>query len=116
VTSGVPSSHRPEPTGSPGGGSRRIRRTREPHHGPQAHLVLGHDRRPSSEGALPVAADLARRPRANLHVVHGIDLPDYPIDPDAADREDQVHRVLDAQQQRVADALADDDTGWSYHA
>ncbi|MFR9806699.1 universal stress protein [Pseudonocardia sp. RS010] len=95
---------------------RRIHRQVEPARPPQAHLVLGHGRDASSEAALPVAADLARRLQAQLHVVHGVDLADYPIDPDAADWEEQAQRVLVAQQQHVADALADADTGWSYHA
>jgi nucleotide-binding universal stress UspA family protein len=94
----------------------RVHRRLEPVRPPQAHLVLGHGRYASSEAALPVAADLARRLQAQLHVVHGIDLSDYPIDPDAADWEAQAQHVLAAQQQRVADALAGTDTGWSYHA
>lgn len=94
----------------------RIRRRAAPSQTPLAHLVLGHDRRPRSEVALAVAADLAARLRAELHVVHGIDLSDYPIDPDASDWEQQAQRALADQHQQVAAALADCDTGWSYHA
>jgi nucleotide-binding universal stress UspA family protein len=96
--------------------SHRIRRTAEPATPPEVHLVLGYDRSDFSEAALPVAADLARRLRAHLHVVHGIDLSDYPIDPDSADWEAQAQHALDTQQQQVADALADRALGWSYHA
>ncbi|MCE0764387.1 universal stress protein [Pseudonocardia kujensis] len=96
--------------------ARRVRHTATPSQAPHAHLVLGHDHHPRSVVALTVAADLARRLQAQLHVVHGIDLSDYPIDPDAADWEQQARRALDAQHQQVAAALADCDTGWSYHA
>src|SRR4051794_9589631 len=76
----------------------------------------GHDHHPHSQLAVPVAADLARRLRAQLHVVHGINLSDCPIDPDAADWEQQAGRALHDQHQQVADALTGSDTGWSYHA
>lgn len=83
---------------------------------PATALVLGHSRFPASDTALDVAADLARRLHAHLHVVHGISLDDYPIDPDAADWEQQARRVLDAQRARVQTVLAGSPDGWSYHA
>jgi len=79
-------------------------------------LVLGHSRYPAADNALHVAADLARRLRADLHVVHGVDLFDYPIDPDRPDSEDQARHALAAQQRRVAAVLADAPGSWSYHA
>ncbi len=82
---------------------------------PGTALVLGHSRHPSDETALGVAADLAQRLHAHLHVVHGISLDDYPIDPDAADWEEQARRALDAQRARVQTVLAGSG-GWSYHA
>jgi nucleotide-binding universal stress UspA family protein len=94
----------------------RIQHDEAPGQHPQTQLVLGHDRHPHSAVALAVAAELAGRLRAQLHVVHGIDLSDYPIDPDAADWEQQARRTLDEQHQQVAAALAGCDTGWSYHA
>jgi nucleotide-binding universal stress UspA family protein len=79
-------------------------------------LVLGHSRHPASDTALHVAVDLARRLRADLHVVHGVDLADYPVDPDAADWEEQARRTLDEQRRRVEAALADFPMRWTYQA
>lgn len=53
-------------------------------------LVLGHARDRASRRALEVAAELAQLLTAHLHVVHGIDLDDYPIDPDASDWKNQA--------------------------
>jgi nucleotide-binding universal stress UspA family protein len=94
----------------------RIHYGRAPRLAPQTQLVLGHDHHPHSQSALSVAADLAQRMHALMHVVHSIDLSDYPIDPDAADWEQQAQRVLQDQHQQVAQALKDSDTGWTYHA
>jgi nucleotide-binding universal stress UspA family protein len=52
-------------------------------------LVVGFDRDAVSRAALTVAADLAGRLAARLVVVHVVDLDDYPIDPEAADWEEQ---------------------------
>ena len=103
-----------EPTPSPT--PHRIQRRTPSSQAPQPHLVLGHDGHHRSDFALTVAADLACRLRAQLHVVHGIDLSDYPIDPDAADWEQQAQHAIDDQYRRVADAVAGCETGWSYHA
>lgn len=94
----------------------RIRHNRAASQTPRTHLVLGHDRHPRSEAALSVAADLTRRLHAHLHVVHGIDLADYPIDPDAADWEQQAQHALTDQRRQVTAALVGCHTGWSYHA
>lgn len=69
-----------------------------------------------SRTALDVAADLATRLHAHLHVVHANSLDDYPIDPDAADWEEQAHRVLDAQRAHVQAVLTGSTPGWTYHA
>ncbi len=87
-----------------------------PRRAPVTTLVLGHGLDPASAHALQVAADLARRLDAHLHVVHGVDLRDYPIDPDAADWEEQARRTLAEQQQAVETALADSGQAWTYHA
>ncbi|WP_298795841.1 universal stress protein [uncultured Pseudonocardia sp.] len=79
-------------------------------------LVLGHGRDPASAHALQVAADLAQRLRAQLQVVHGVDLDDYPIDPDAADWEQQAQHALDEQRRQVEVALSGTGRGWTYHA
>ena len=76
-----------------------------PRQAPQTRLVLGHDHHPYSQNALTVAAALARRLRAEVHVVHSIDLSDYPIDPDAADWVQQVECALQDQYQQVAEAF-----------
>lgn len=79
-------------------------------------LVVGHSRDPASQEALRVARDLASRLGARLHVVHGINLGDYPIDPDAADWEKQAERTLAQQQRQVQTALATFRQGWTYNA
>jgi nucleotide-binding universal stress UspA family protein len=97
----------------------RSRRLRLASHGREpadTSLVVGHSLHPASDTALHVAVDLARRLRADLHVVHGADLFDYPVDPDAADWDQQARRALDEQRRRVAAALADAPLGWTYHA
>ncbi|MDX6585475.1 MAG: hypothetical protein QOI10_4659, partial [Solirubrobacterales bacterium] len=50
---------------------------------PTTQLVVGYSEDPASGSALAVAADLAGRLFAHLHVAHVIDLDDYPIDPDS---------------------------------
>jgi nucleotide-binding universal stress UspA family protein len=79
-------------------------------------LVVGHSRDPASQEALRVARDLACRLGARLHVVHGINLGDYPIDPDAADWEAQAERTLAQQQRQVQTVLATFRQGWTYNA
>jgi nucleotide-binding universal stress UspA family protein len=79
-------------------------------------MVLGHGRDPASAHALRVAADLAQRLRAHLQIVHGVDLDDYPIDPDAADWDQQAQHALADQRQQVQDALTGTGVGWTYHA
>jgi nucleotide-binding universal stress UspA family protein len=79
-------------------------------------LVLGHGRDPASARALEVAADLAARLNAHVQVVHGGDLDDYPIDPDAADWEQQAQHALAEQRREVEQALDGSGQGWTYHA
>jgi nucleotide-binding universal stress UspA family protein len=79
-------------------------------------LVVGHSRDPSSDHALAVAADLGRRLHARLHVVHVVDIGDYPIDIDAADWEERGQQELAAQRVRVERILADAGLGWTYEA
>jgi nucleotide-binding universal stress UspA family protein len=79
-------------------------------------LILGHGRDPSSDHALTVAADLGRRLGARLHVVHAICLEDYPIDPDAADWEEQGAAAVAEERRHVEHLLADAPLQWSYEA
>lgn len=79
-------------------------------------LVMGYDQAPSSQAALRVAADMARRLGAtHLHVVHAADLRDYPIDPDSADWETQAQATWNAERDQVHSLLADLATPWTYH-
>lgn len=80
-----------------------------------ASLVLGYDGRPTSQNALRVATDLAARLGAHLHVVHVIDLRDYPIDPDAWDWEAQGQAQLTTEHEEVGSALAGWEGQWTYH-
>ena len=52
---------------------------------PAPTLVVGHGQDPSSDPALLAAVNLGRRLGGRLHVVHVIDLHDYPINVDAPD-------------------------------
>lgn len=84
--------------------------------GSRTNLVMGFDLSPVSQCALEVAADLSRRLDAHLHVVHAVDLSDYPIDPDGPDWEEQARRTLTAERLAVAAGLSEFDRPWSYHA
>lgn len=84
--------------------------------GPGTSLVMGFDLSPVSQCALEVAADLTRRLGAHLHVVHAVDLSDYPINPDGPDWEEQARRTLLAEQQAVDAALGSFEGAWTYHA
>ena len=88
--------------------------TADPDRGPV--LVVGYDQAPSSQAALRVAADLTRRLHAShLHVVHAVDLRDYPIDPDAADWETRAQATWNAEREQVHTLLADLASPWTYH-
>jgi nucleotide-binding universal stress UspA family protein len=83
---------------------------------PQVSIVVGYDRTPQSREAVAVAMDLGSRLGSFLHVVHAIDLRDYPIDPDAHDWEDKAAETL-AEARRVATALLHHYVwGWTYLA
>ncbi|MCV7426129.1 universal stress protein [Mycobacterium montefiorense] len=80
------------------------------------NIVLGWDRQRGSAAALAVAADLAQRLDARLHVVHVADTGDMPIDPDAADWEQQINQRLrddEASARSFLDRLVVD---WTYHS
>ena len=86
--------------------------------GAAAHttLVMGFDLSPGSQCALEVAADLACRLDAHLHVVHVVDLSDYPIDPDDANWEERAQEALAMEQETVRAALSSFEVFWTYHA
>lgn len=81
-----------------------------------AALVVGVDRSPASMAALTKAAELGRRLGADLHVVHAVDLSDYPVDPDAFDWEDQAAKSIQGERQAVSVNLADYPHPWVYVA
>jgi nucleotide-binding universal stress UspA family protein len=83
---------------------------------PAAALVVGFDRSAASLAALRQAADLCVRLDAELHVVHAIDLADYPVDPDADDWEEQAAKNLEEERRQVSSALVAYPGGWSYLA
>lgn len=83
---------------------------------PRAALVVGFDRSTASLAALEKAAEIGGRLGAELHVLHAVDLADYPIDPDADDWESQAAKSLDEERGTVAVALAGYPYGWSYSA
>jgi len=83
---------------------------------PAVDIVVGVNRDPASQEALMVAADLARRLHAHLHVVHAVDLADYPIDPDAPDWEQRAQATLAQEWEHVRTELADQPGSWTYHA
>lgn len=97
-------SQRVEVVGSAGGAQRTAR------------LVVGFDRQQVSQRALQVAADLAARLRAELHVVHAVDLGDYPIDPDRPDWEEQARAAVEHERELAQQILAATDVPWTYHA
>lgn len=79
-------------------------------------LVVGFDGSDASAEALRVAARLATRLGAELHVLHVVDLGDYPVDPDRNDWEEQAEQTLRRHRDRVGDLLGEWDGTWTYHA
>ncbi|MCD2191078.1 universal stress protein [Actinomycetospora soli] len=83
---------------------------------PAAHLVLGYRDDDAGGAALQVGADLTERLTATLHVVHVVDLSDYPIDPDDPDWDRRAGEHLAEEQRQVDAALAGSRCSWTYHA
>jgi nucleotide-binding universal stress UspA family protein len=77
-------------------------------------LVVGHSRAPAGQEALRVARELAGRLNARLFVMHVVTLGDYPVNPDAADWDEQAQRNLAQQQEQVRTALAGCRQQWTY--
>jgi nucleotide-binding universal stress UspA family protein len=77
-------------------------------------LVIGHSRDPSSDFALVTAVDLARRLGGHLHVVHVIEIDDYPVDSDAVDWEQRGAAAVAEQRRRVESRLRDAGVPWTY--
>lgn len=83
---------------------------------PAAHLVLGYRDDEAGRAALRAGTDLAERLTASLHVVHIVDLSDYPLDPDDPDWERRARAHLAEEQQQVRAAMTDSRFTWTYHA
>jgi nucleotide-binding universal stress UspA family protein len=79
-------------------------------------LVVGHGQDPSSDHALLTAVDLARRLGGRLHVVHVVDLHDYPLNIDAPDWEQRGAEAVAAEQRHVERLLAEAPVPWTYEA
>jgi nucleotide-binding universal stress UspA family protein len=79
-------------------------------------LVVGHGRDPSSDQALRAAVDLGSRLGGRLHVVHVIDLNDYPLNVDAPDWEQRGAEAVRAEQCHVEGLLAGAPVPWTYEA
>ena len=77
-------------------------------------LVVGHGQDPSSDHALRAAVDLAGRLGGRLHVVHVVDLHDYPVNVDAPDWDQRGAEALAAEQRHVEGVLADAPVPWTY--
>lgn len=80
-----------------------------------APLVVGFDRHPASAAALRFAASLAAHTGAELHVVHVVDVEDYPVDPDADDWEDRAAAAVERQRDQARRLLEDFPGPWTYH-
>jgi len=80
------------------------------------HLVVGFDRCSSSHVALRFAIDLAVPLNAHLHVVHIVDLEDFPIDPDSADWEERLADALAQERAQACGLLGELPGNWTYYA
>lgn len=79
-------------------------------------LLVGHGRDPSSDRALLVAVELGRRLGAQLHVVHVIDIHDYPVNVDAPDWAERGAEAVAEEQRHVEELLTDAPVPWTYEA
>ena len=77
-------------------------------------IVVGYASSAASRHAVTVAAELAADLGTRLHVVHVVDLRDYPVDPDLPDWEQQGAARLAAERAEVDALLADWPGEWSY--
>lgn len=69
-------------------------------------LVVGYKDSDEGRGALEQALDLAIAMDADVHVVHVVDLDDFPVDPDSGDWERQGRAELDRIRDQVLDRAA----------
>jgi nucleotide-binding universal stress UspA family protein len=81
-----------------------------------AQLLVGHDSHPASEAAVRVAADLAVRVGAHLHVVHVVGLDDTKVDLDSPHWREAEQDALVELAGDATRLLAGADIDWTYHA
>ncbi|MEU0133041.1 universal stress protein [Streptomyces sp. NPDC006296] len=80
-------------------------------------LVLAFEDSPRSDAALAFAAGLAEQLGATLHVVHVLDLTDYPIDPDLAGSPQEtelVERAAARARHEISERLRGFTCSWTY--
>lgn len=80
----------------------------------QAVLIVGYDGHQRAASTLLFAADFATRLAAHLHVVHVVDLDDYPIDPDSAFWEEKAVESVQEERAAASATLKDWTGSWSY--
>jgi nucleotide-binding universal stress UspA family protein len=78
-------------------------------------LVVGYHASSASLRALGVAKELGGHLGADIHVVHVVDLGDYPVDPDRGDWEAKGEEKLEAEEETIAAAMAAYSGHWEYH-
>jgi nucleotide-binding universal stress UspA family protein len=76
-------------------------------------LVVGSGATPPAT-ASSLSRSTSRSASAHICTVHVVTLEDYPVDPDAADWEEQARRAVAVHRQRVAEELVDAEVSWSY--
>lgn len=77
-------------------------------------LVVGFKDNPEGRNALAHAVQLGARLGAAIHILHVIDLADYPIDPDTSDWEREAQRTVDAEEAEVRALMVDFPGIWTY--
>ncbi len=81
-----------------------------------AHAVLGFEPHHEGDTVLAAGVDLASRLGLTLHVVHAINLTDYPVDPDSANWERDGQSHVDADRRRAENMLRRSGITWTYRA
>lgn len=88
----------------------------QPSHEGRTSLVVGYKKGVESVNALHFAIGLATGLNAAIHVVHVVDLTDYPMDPDEFGWEEQGAVELDQEQARVRAEMRDYAGEWTYQS
>ena len=87
---------------------------RDRHNHRAGAIVVGFGRCASSASAVASAAQLGKQLKAEIVVVHALDLADYPVDPDGWGWEKQHEQKIATHREVVATLLANYEHGWSY--